>query len=282
MVEYTRINVNVQELLFEATFDVDQAVEVIYDEVFSLFIDRIQDFKKGGIFTYRDLDIDNKVYSWEELVRKMESEQIKKALTKTKISLHAGVFYAGSSYSPTKKMITVSFSQSLYDLLERASMNSWTFDIMMDNLPDRYHTQALNEFNGSKVKGTIAHELSHWLGDVYHNGHISKMIGKMGQTTDNYKARKMLNRGNADPYQADYEIDAMIHSLAQLKKSMGQGAWDTLTFNEMINSESGIYATINRLKDMYNNEESKFMKTFIKRMRREGLIGKSMTGKMKL
>lgn len=270
--------------LLEATFNTDEMVDFIYDKIYSDFFENVQSFKKGKNVDSKNLQIQNKEFWPDELTEGIKDSKFQEAIKLNPISLRAGVYPAGNLYSSKREEITISFNLELYEMLRRTVNHGESYDDMMNNIPDKYHNNVTNEFEGNKVKSSIAHEFSHWLGDTFHDRHLTRMMNKVADVNDNApsKANKIFNRGKPDPYMADYEIDAVIHGIKQLKRTFGQAAWDAISFNNLFEYDPTLKSIKDNLKSIDKKHASEWLQSIIKRMSRENLLGQQMTGRISL
>ncbi len=132
-----------------------------------------------------------------------------------------------------------------------------------------------NEFTQVKIKGSIYHELSHWLDDTLHNKHITNLHKKAEEMYvfgNKSKALSMLKLGDENVGSTYYEINAQIHSIKQLKR-IYKKVWDTLSFDDMLQLDGGIKAVYDALS---YTDLKKWKKKILLRLHREKLLGKLM------
>jgi hypothetical protein len=150
--------------------------------------------------------------------------------------------------------------------LEFIKQNSNDFDKALDYLEYEDVKKIKSDLSEEKIKGSIHHELTHWLDDTFNNHRVKRAIDRF------IKKNKKVGRNNI-PIDADtLEIQAQIHNIHQLKRKH-QDIWDTLTFNEMMNMSITIRVVYNNLPLKYRDRWVRDLKT---RMYREGLLGKRM------
>ncbi len=271
----------VSEILTEATFDVDEVVDLIYNDVYAEYFKNIARYMDGEQLTPSDLKITDRKYTAVELLKRIDNKKIQIAAGKDAITVFTGVSSKGNLYNGRSKTINISFNNELYQMVKSAAVNGQDFEKLMEQIPYKLHVKAREEFSGSKLKGSIAHEFAHWLGDFYHNNHITKMGGKANEyMTSSEKRNKILRRGKPDIYMTDYEIDAMIHDVYQLKRNYGEAKWDSMTVSEMMRAAMTLNSTYQHVKEKGKGDEKQFLKNILKRMNREGLLGKEMKGKI--
>jgi len=263
--------------IFEATFNTDEIVDYIYDNVFADYIKKIQEWKNGKT-TNEPVIISNKTFEPEKLSKEIKDPVFKKAMKENPIKIKAGV-RDGNYYYPTKHLISITFNDELYAMMNRYISANKSFMEFIGNLPLALRKNILTEVNGNKVKGSISHEISHWLDDTNNQKHITKMIN-VAAGEQYHKQSKTFNRGEADQYMTDYEINAQTHALKQLKRSIGQEAWDKLTFNDLYAIEPSLRVNKERISKISPEALKRFVKLTLRRMHRENLLGKNMTGRI--
>jgi hypothetical protein len=132
-------------------------------------------------------------------------------------------------------------------------------------IPTNQKNMFLQEFTEHRVKGSIHHELTHWIDDTLNNNHINRYITKYKN-----KFEKEYSSGNIN---ANYvERQAQIHNIKQLYNSH-KLIWDSLTFQEMLNLSPTLVFLFRRLSE---DDKKQWTKDIKKRMFRENLLGKMM------
>jgi len=159
-------------------------------------------------------------------------------------------------YSPHSKIIDLNIDSQAWNIatqfhgVKEASMN----------VGDKREL-FLTEFEPYRIKGSIHHELNHWIDDSLHNKHIEqhvdRSIGKGISPQDN---------------QGPIERNSQIHNIVQLKRHL-KGEWDTLSFEKMVSSLPGLGGFSNELSPAQYN---KWKRNLLNRMAREGLLGAGM------
>lgn len=122
------------------------------------------------------------------------------------------------------------------------------------------------EFTEYKIKGSIQHELSHWINDTIDNRYLSKILKKR-------YIKNLLNKNKVNNVNAlDFEIYAIIQNIYQLKKEFSN-IWDEMTFEEMLEKSPALSNMDNYLdKESYKKWKRK-VKT---KMWKSNLLGKNM------
>jgi hypothetical protein len=245
-------------LINERLMHVDDDVDLIYNMFFKEDIDMINlsgfinenMFKRSEITTF-DLK--------SPLAEKANKENNCKILINK---------YGSNFYNPEGKLISCAINSGAvrYVIGEfRGSLDDAVRSFKLGG-DMRKASMLLSEFTEAKMKGSIHHELAHWIDDTLHNNHIKNRADKVGEIK-----KDMTKRGL--PINADkMEIQGQIHNIAQLKKQHLDN-WDELTFKDVIALSTTISVIDNQLKGDIRKQWLRDLKT---RMHREGLLGKSM------
>lgn len=167
-------------------------------------------------------------------------------------------------YDPKNKKIGISVSQSALRLVRDGFYGK--FQAAVDHLGYDQQQTFLKEFNEERIKGSIHHELAHWIDDTMNNGHINKLLNKARE------ANKSTPLGNFPINASKFEIQAQIHNVKQLHNKY-HTIWDSLSFNDMIEYSPVLSLVYNQLK---GDIKIGWVKNLKKRMHREGLLGKIM------
>ena len=128
------------------------------------------------------------------------------------------------------------------------------------------YPQIPNEFTEHKMKGTINHELIHWLDDTFNNNIITKKI-------NNYrKYSGLYGKGENKSHMIFYEINAMMGNIKQAYITH-KNEWDSLSFKDLVILVPSLAAADGYLS---KDELSQYFRKIKTRMYREGLLGKNM------
>lgn len=149
-----------------------------------------------------------------------------------------------SLYDPNSNAIVICLS--IYELEE-------TIDMFDDE--ETIDTDFLDKiFSKNRIKGTIAHEITHWLDDAEHDLHLTKIL-----STGKKSVAYIHKYGTREATPA--ETQAIVHELNYLKSVWD--CWDDITFDDLIH-----------IMGWDISKDAK--KQIIKRMHRENLLGKKM------
>jgi len=254
-----------KEYLQEKTFNINKDIDYIYNKFFK---QRIKSMQKGtynypkGDFTFGTM------YS-----KDLPSKTAQKANEVKPIIIEAGILDIGNGYAPLRNKMYVSINTNAINVFHKFNLKTIE-DVKNVLKPDSYK-QWTHEFTESVIKGSISHELSHWMNDAIYNLNLSKTILKVRSAPNIYTGQKIFNMGELDVNMTFKEIDAQVHAMKQLKKDYKKD-WDILTIHDISNikpSFSGVFKDIKKKgKQVYDT----YMKRFLHRLDREKLLGKNM------
>lgn len=277
MQRYTQINevyTNYKKknnYLLEYTYKIGKDVDLLYNKYVKKELNNILNGKfskdlRNSYFSHKD-------YTYNKTTSNiLQSKEGKQADELNHVKIEFGVnFTTGTSYYDTfKKIVSISFNPFVVsNLIEYGGDINKIIDSLSDNIQKK---MIVNELTESRVKGSIYHELSHWISDTFHNYHITDIINK-AQSKQSLKLQKLGKGTVSETY---YEIDALVHSIKQIKRNHRQ-EWDMLTLKEV-----GYYlpplisSAINIYKQGGEKVFNDWQKEVIKRLDREKLLGKNM------
>jgi len=246
------------DLINERLMVVDEDVDYIYD---TFFKKDIEDLNKTGIITKYMFD-GHYITTYN-----LKSPLSKKAHAINPCDIQINI--RDNFYSPNNSLIGVGVNKNAIDFVvddfggNLNSASEYFFNVGQLNLSRNIKS----DFSESKIKGSIHHELAHWIDDTLHNQHIKKRATKASENGVG------MNRKGL-PINADkMEIQGQIHNVVQLKKQYSK-EWDSLTFSDLID----LSPTLDTINNQLSGDVKKEWKlNLIKRMNREGLLGKNMT-----
>jgi hypothetical protein len=242
-----------EHVINERLTNVDSDVDLLYDKYFR---DDIEIINNTGFIDkkmFKKFEIDTSILTSPESIKCHK-------LNPCVIKINIGRNF----YDPNNAIIGIGYHSGAYDFI----MGNADGDIKIasEYLDDERQKNSLTkEFTEERIKGTIHHELAHWVDDTLNNRHLNKMINK---------AIKLGTKDfNGVPVNATkIEIQGQIHNIKQLYKKYSN-IWDSLTFDEMLSmipSTSYIYSKFS------NDVKKRWRKDIKLRMHREGLLGKNM------
>jgi len=128
------------------------------------------------------------------------------------------------------------------------------------------------ELNESNIKATIWHELSHWLNDTIHNRNITKLIN----VAANLKNSEVLLLNKPNINMTYFEIDALIHGIKGVKNIKSK-IWDKMDLEDLFVECTSLAFIYNTIYSKHGQDVvNVWQKLLVKRMVREGLLGKNM------
>jgi len=241
-------------ILKDRLMHVDDDVDFLYNKYFKNDVDEI---KITGTLTRNMFQKYN-----------LDTNELISPLSKKANNLNPCVILVNSGnnyYNPKSKIISISINNQAVDYCI-ANFNG-NLELAKNYLNDKYLSSNFeNEFTEQKIKGSIHHELAHWIDDTLHNKHIFNRIEKA-----NERGVSLNKKGL--PINADkMELQAQIHNIHQIKRNYFD-SWDYLTFDNLLL----ISPTLNSVNNELRGDVKKRWKiNLLKRMHREGLLGKNM------
>ena len=248
-----------EELLNERLAEVDHDVDLIYDKFFR---DDVEKLSKTNIISGDMFETKIGVITTADLVSDEAREAHK--LNPCVIVIN-NENLGGNYYSPTDNKIGVGINPYAYNWVIN---NDGDLQLAIDSLDNTFQRKNLpKEFGEAKIKGSIHHELAHWIDDTLHNKHIKKRIDKQ------YKM-KTKDLGGIPVDMTTMEIQGQIHNIKQLYNKH-KDEWDELSFFDMLNLSPSLGRVYNLLRVNQDNLR-KWVRAIKTRMYREGLLGRKM------
>lgn len=264
-----------ESLLLERLIAVDEDVDLLYNMYFKKDIDELN---RTGILT------DNmfKLEETDTSILKTELAIKANKMNPCKIFINNFYEFTNNFYSSEVNIISLLVHKGAISFLKGFDGN---IKLVKEDLLS-YHGQKtannfITEFSEKKIKGTIHHELAHWIDDTINNRHLGTKMGKWNKLSDDEKEereRKGIFRFGKKPDNASYiEIQGQIHNIKQyyewVKRNESKYYWDNLSFDDLLAS----IPSLNVVYDMLNyNNRVDWVKNLKIRMAREGLLGKNM------
>ena len=234
-------------------YDIDEDVNLIY----SYFKNEIDKIKETGIVKSDYFKIT--VITTSDLVSEKSRLAHSKNPCYITLNNNKGNYYQPSTNEYSKSDISISVNPNAIDYV----IEDHNGDIVSAS---KIYPIIKEEFKEYKIKGSIRHELAHWIDDTTNNYHISKKLFKTG--IRNYLDKKGYNNVNI----SNFEIYSIMQNIYELKMEY-KDEWNKLTFIEMLQKNpvlNNIYRTLDK-------KDFEFWKKTIKRkMYKEGILGKNM------
>ena len=251
------------EKLIEVVDDVDR----IYNHFFKNILDAVA--TKNIEEIQKQINISTVRTSTEELIKKgiIQNDILLDLHLKNPLSVLVNMV-GGNAYSPLEKRLSLSINFNAFEIL----MNDMKGDLNNSHIVGDDAKRFESEFTLERIKGSIHHELAHWYDDTINNKHLDRKITKAMELGD----RSILRLGKSDVNLTDFEIESQIHNIYQVYLH-NKDEWDTMSFEDILDKSSPLKTLQARLSP----EDYKYWKRrILKRMAREGLVGKKMrTGK---
>lgn len=284
---------NQLELMMEKVFNLRKDIDMLYRIGFKHVVKAVDDSLKRGaktdslkrILQKANPDMNTKGYhilanyfSYDLQTKEAtEAAEIKPI----KISLELG--NRGNLYRATRREIIISIPDSVIEIFDT---NSWDKDVILDAV--RGEKAIFNEISEFKLKGTINHELSHWIRNAQ-TGHIDKFFKKAdaAKVAGGDKGYlKAIRQGEIGVIATSYELDAYIHNIMEYRKFIGDNKYNKKTLEDMfveipslrsvkIHFKTYKYGDGGYLGD-WEKKWIDWQKRLIKRLDREKMLGKRM------
>lgn len=253
------------EYLNEKTFRIGGDVDLVYKKIFHPYIKLLPNFDMFMDKVNKDKIKSNEYFFEVIFSHELKTKDCKEAHEVNPIGIKGGIFDT-SSYVPSLSLIKLSLNIGVINILQQNRSKESIENLIGTAVSKRF----FNELSPANLKGTIYHELSHWLNDSLHNKNISKRL-KKAQQTQNYDILKK----HGDAIFTDYELDAQVHAIKQLKRDYRKD-WDKLTWYDIIEVKSSFDVIFSRLKHLNSKDQNEYFQRMIKRLNREGLLGKGL------
>lgn len=241
-----------ENLIVEKLTNIDNDVDDLYKMFFS---DDIDEIAITGIITD---DMFKKQNSNTSILNDDESVK-SNAINPCNIYINYGL----NGYIPEKNIISISFASGAKNYVMdfggdlNKAINSLSNETQKVNLR--------SEFTEEKIKGSIHHELAHWIDDTMNNRHVRSRLEKQVK----FNTRDL---GGVPVDATKMEIQGQIHNVKQLKNKY-EDRWDNLSFYDMLRLSPPLTVIHRDLPDKFKSKWVRDLKT---RMHREGLLGKNM------
>jgi 8-oxo-dGTP pyrophosphatase MutT (NUDIX family) len=250
------VNNNLNEsLLTEKLTNVDSDVDLLYNKYFKTDIDELN---KTGIIRkemFEEYQGDNtNILNSEDSIKANETN-ICELIINNRL---------GNAYRPSTKTIFLSANRNAINYV----LNEFNGDYndALDSLKggNQYNSFKM-EFTEERIKGSIHHELAHWIDDTNNNQHIYKrteIASKLGTRDIN----------NVPVDSTKMEIQGQIHNIKQVYNKYKEN-WNELSLRDLFNLTPTLNIVFNNLKDSFKKQ---WVKDLILRMNRENLLGDKM------
>lgn len=250
--------------LHERMYDVVSDVDMIYDKFFKAYVDDLEAVSVDSSFR-RQLYDENPITIGSLLSSEFTDMDCLKAHLTNPITLTCGIgLKNGSFYNPTRQIIQISVQS--HAILYQINPNRYS------HLNKQMITSLSNEFTEGRIKGTIDHELTHWVDDTLNNGFLSKIIYQANE----FNKPELLLLGKEDVNLTYFEIQGQMGNIRQAQRKNAE-RWDSMTLHDLFEIIPPLMAIYNRVSQKYSSKiVYLWQRHLIQRMNRENLLGKSM------
>jgi valyl-tRNA synthetase len=243
------------EFLLEATFNIGQDVDMLYNLLFRNLVKDIHNENWDGRLVDNTESLSTGI---------LQSKEARKAHKMNPMRISTSHH---NSYDPTTRVLSVAINRNVLDLLRSCDMSySKSLKFLTQHHPGQVRMFTA-DITPARIKGSIYHELSHWLDDTFHNRHISKTVNLAQEL-----GASALRQGEQYVGLTKYEINAQIHAIKQLKRNNNK-IWNTLSFDQMVDLSAALQTVEGALS---TDDKKRWKQMILRRMAREGLLGDSM------
>jgi hypothetical protein len=242
-----------ENLLSEKLTEVDSDVDLLYDKYFKSDIETIE---RTGVVTksmFEQFETDTSILTSPDSIKCHE-------LNPCVIHINPGHNY----YSPNKAIIGIGYFKGAYDFI--MGYGGGNIKSALDYLSNEKQVKTLiKEFTEIRLKGSIHHELAHWIDDTLNNRHLKARVNKAME-------RNTRDFGGIPVDATRMEIQAQIHNIKQAYNK-NKDVWDELSFQDVLD----LLPSLSSVNNKFTGEtKAKWRKELKLRMNREGLLGKNM------
>ena len=260
-----------EELLTEKYYKINKDVDYVYNFLFKAFVDN---FKKNSEIN-EDL-INTDWIEGDDFAKRSKNKEIKKAhelnpldsIMFSKLSDVNVYRPAGISGNKKAQILLTPSSKSVRNLFHTYGKN------VLNGVKGNNRFSLENEITEARIKGSIHHEISHWLNDSLHENHIkNRMSSHAGEVRTDYLKHMNKNIKRSHEFLTDYELDAQLHALIQYKRK-NKKAWDSAKSIEDLFKKIPFTKPIR--DKLSENEYKEWKKLILKRLARENLLPKNV------
>jgi hypothetical protein len=239
-------------LLSEKLTEVDSDVDMLYDKYFKDDVDAIE---RTGFVTsamFEQSETNTSILTSPDSIKCHE-------LNPCTIKINPGLNF----YNPKHKIIGIGVSNNALSFVMGYNGNIEKALVGLND--ERQQKSFIREFTEARIKGSIHHELAHWIDDTLNNKHIEARVDKA-------RERNTTSLGGIPVDATRMEIQAQIHNVKQVYNKH-KDMWDEMTFQDMLELSPSLYSINNKFT---GETRAKWRKELKLRMNREGLLGKNM------
>lgn len=242
-----------EPIITEKLAVVDEDVNLIYNKYFKQDFEKISETGMLNIEMFQSDSTDTSILT-SDVARKCHE------LNPCRITINIQSNY----YKPKDNLISFGVNDSAVDFILKEANGSITS--AADMLEYNQAESLKREFKESTIKGSIHHELAHWIDDTLHNKHITNRLEKARET--NYSPVSISTTSSK------MEIEGQIHNIKQLKNRY-ENKWNYITFDDMVKLSPSLM-NISRKLSTKPEIYKQWRRNILVRMHREGLLGEKM------
>lgn len=249
------LSFKLNRILNERTHELDDDVDYIYNK--AGYGELVAAVKNQDIQKMRELR--NKYFSRRVVIDSSEltNEDSVMAHKKNPIDIYIGG-EGGNYYVPSKGYIQLSPRLDVLDLYIRGDVDIYVLSYQKD----RFH----NEMSEISFKGSIYHELTHWIDDSLYGGFLDKKTKSAYETKSNLP---LLGKKTKVSH-TFYEVNSQVHAIKQIKRNLGSVEYEKAGWGDLIKLKSSLMVNFGGFKD--EKDYDTFMNDFIRRLHRENLL----------
>ena len=215
----------------------------------------------------------------------LQNRECKLAHYENPIAIDFVVSDRESHYDPQKKRIQIVINKEMLRLImekadELSGEKGQSFDpdifVQYTVQDKKAWQQELDLIFSDDIKNIIYHELVHWIDDTKQNRFLVTMQD-MKKSLDYESYIEYLQKKYKVTFEplVYYEVNAQIHMMYQ--RSRTRKDWDSLTIYEAIEITNGLSQLFDLIQRTVSEQDLYgWLKSLIKRMHREGFLGKNM------
>ena len=242
---------------------------------YAIFDEKTFDIKKDVDFLYEISGLDELVLAIQQEKKSLPhveyeisssflyTDDSRKAHLANPVDIYIGATtskYKSSFYRPSHQQISVTYNTEAIAMLTQHNYNKETLKI--DLVDPKMFDTIFNEITEDRLKATIYHELAHWITDSLYNQNIQRSLASAQAKGKFPKKVDMM----------PMEIEGQIHGIKAVYDLYGK-EWDTWSLTDLFLHYTALHAVFQLLNP---KEQKEWTQTLIKRMNREGLLGKNM------
>lgn len=242
-------------LLNEALENIDEDVDLIYNKFFKDDVEEFNQTKKITNHMFLERTSDTSMLKTQASLKAHQQNPCN-------IYINDGK----NAYNPIKNKLYMSLHQGVVNMIR----NAGSLEIALYNIDAHQKNSFKDQITDKKIKGSIHHELLHWLDDTFNNLHIKKELS----TASEIGINRALKGKNVNT--SKIEIQGQMGNVKQFKNITPQRVYDNLSFQDLINS----IPTLQHINGILNSvEKIQWKKDLLSRMNRENLLGNNMKQK---